>query len=153
MPGSARAPDGRVGSVDLRAPRVARMFRELFAGHYAGAEPTLRTFPNTEGYSETVAVTDILFQSFCAHHLLPFYGTAHVAYVPKERLVGLSKLARVVDWLGGGRRRVTAVACLQRDRADTTAPRSGRPGRASLQCGSGRCARSSPRLWTHRPSI
>lgn len=78
--------------------RVARMFRELFAGHYAGAEPTLRTFPNAEGYAETVAVTGIPFHSLCAHHFLPFYGTAHVAYVPKERLVGLSKLARVVDF-------------------------------------------------------
>ena len=78
--------------------RVARAFRELFAGHYAGAEPALRTFPNTEGYAETVAVTDISFHSLCAHHFLPFYGTAHVAYVPKERLLGLSKLARVVDF-------------------------------------------------------
>lgn len=78
--------------------RVARAFRELFAGSYAGAEPALRTFPNTEGYAETVAVTDIPFHSVCAHHFLPFYGTAHLAYVPKERLVGLSKLARVVDY-------------------------------------------------------
>jgi GTP cyclohydrolase I len=78
--------------------RVARAFRELFAGFYAGAEPALRTFPNTEGYAETVAVTDIPFHSVCAHHFLPFYGTAHLAYVPKERLVGLSKLARVVDY-------------------------------------------------------
>jgi GTP cyclohydrolase IA len=78
--------------------RVARAFRELFAGHYAGAEPTLRTFPNAEGYAETVAVTDIPFHSLCAHHFLPFYGTAHLAYLPKQRLVGLSKLARVVEF-------------------------------------------------------
>jgi GTP cyclohydrolase IA len=78
--------------------RVARAFRELFAGYYAAAEPTLRTFPNAEGYAEAVAVTDILFHSLCAHHFLPFYGTAHLAYVPSERLVGLSKLARVVDF-------------------------------------------------------
>ncbi len=78
--------------------RVARAFRELFAGFYAGAEPALRTFPNTEGYSEIVAVTDIPFHSLCAHHFLPFSGTAHLAYVPQERLVGLSKLARVVDF-------------------------------------------------------
>lgn len=91
--------------LDLKDPnlsgtewRVARAFRELFAGHYAGAEPTLRTFPNTEGYAEAVAVTDIPFHSVCAHHFLPFYGTAHLAYVPKKRLVGLSKLARVVDF-------------------------------------------------------
>jgi GTP cyclohydrolase I len=78
--------------------RVARAFRELFAGFYAGAEPTLRTFPNTEGYSEIIAVTDIPFHSLCAHHFLPFSGTAHLAYVPQGRLVGLSKLARLVDF-------------------------------------------------------
>jgi GTP cyclohydrolase I len=78
--------------------RVARAFRELFAGHYAGAEPTLRTFPNAESYAEPVAVTDIPFHSLCAHHFLPFFGTAHVAYVPKDRLVGLSKLSRAVDF-------------------------------------------------------
>ncbi len=78
--------------------RVARAFREMLAGHYAGVEPALRTFPNSEGYSEPVVVTDIPFHSLCAHHLLPFYGSAHLAYVPKERLVGLSKLAQVVDF-------------------------------------------------------
>lgn len=78
--------------------RVARAYRELFAGFYAGVEPKLRTFPNTVGYAEIVAVTDISFYSLCAHHFLPFYGTAHLAYVPKQRLVGLSKLARVVDF-------------------------------------------------------
>ena len=78
--------------------RVARAFRELFAGTYADEEPILRSFPNSEGYGEMVAVTDIPFHSICAHHFLPFSGTAHLAYVPRERLVGLSKLARVVDF-------------------------------------------------------
>lgn len=78
--------------------RVARAYRELFAGLYAGAAPDLRTFPNTEGYSEMVAITGIPFHSLCAHHLLPFFGTAHVAYLPKDRIVGLSKLARIVDF-------------------------------------------------------
>jgi GTP cyclohydrolase I len=78
--------------------RVARAFRELFAGHYAGREPDLRTFPNAEGYRETVTVTDVPFHSICAHHFLPFFGTAHLAYQPKDRLVGLSKLVRVVDY-------------------------------------------------------
>lgn len=77
--------------------RVARAYRELFAGLYAEA-PDLKTFPNTEGYSQMVAVTDIPFHSLCAHHILPFFGKAHVAYLPKERLVGLSKLARAVDF-------------------------------------------------------
>ncbi len=78
--------------------RVARAFGELFAGLRAGGEPELRTFPNTEGYSEIVAVTDIPFYSVCAHHFLPFFGAAHVAYLPGERIVGLSKLARVVEF-------------------------------------------------------
>ena len=78
--------------------RVARAYRELFAGLYAGSAPELRTFANTEGYSEMVAVTDIPFHSLCAHHLLPFFGTAHLAYLPGEKIVGLSKLARVVDF-------------------------------------------------------
>jgi GTP cyclohydrolase I len=77
--------------------RVARAYRFLFSGLEAGAEPELRTFPNEEGYSGMVAVTGIRFHSLCAHHFLPFFGTAHVAYLPKERLVGLSKLARAVE--------------------------------------------------------
>jgi len=77
--------------------RVARAYRELFAGLHDEA-PDLRTFPNSEGYSQMVAVTGIPFHSLCAHHLLPFFGVAHVAYVPRERIVGLSKLARVVDF-------------------------------------------------------
>jgi GTP cyclohydrolase I len=78
--------------------RLARAYRELFSGLYSGAAPDLRTFPNTDGYSEMVAVNDIPFFSLCAHHLLPFFGTAHVAYLPKDRIVGLSKLARAVDF-------------------------------------------------------
>ena len=78
--------------------RVARAYRELFAGLEEGAEPELRTFPNDEGYSQVVAVTGIPFHSLCAHHFLPFFGVAHVAYVPGERIVGLSKLARVVEF-------------------------------------------------------
>jgi GTP cyclohydrolase I len=78
--------------------RVARAYRELFAGLEEGAEPELRTFPNEEGYSQVVAVAGIPFHSLCAHHFLPFFGTAHVAYVPGQRIVGLSKLARVVEF-------------------------------------------------------
>ena len=78
--------------------RVARAYLELFSGLDPANEPELRTFPNVEGYSQMVAVTDVPFHSLCAHHFLPFFGTAHVAYVPKGRVVGLSKLARVVDY-------------------------------------------------------
>ena len=72
--------------------RVAAYFAEML-----GPEPfKLTTFPN-EGYDEMVLVRDIPFSSLCAHHLLPFTGVAHVAYIPGDRIVGLSKLARVVD--------------------------------------------------------
>jgi GTP cyclohydrolase IA len=57
----------------------------------------LTTFPNEEGYDELVVVRDIPFQSLCMHHLLPFHGVAHIAYLPAERILGLSKLARVVE--------------------------------------------------------
>ena len=78
--------------------RVARAYTELFAGLREGVEPDLRTFPNEERYSQMVAVTGIPFHSLCAHHFLPFFGTAHVAYLPGERILGLSKLARVVEF-------------------------------------------------------
>jgi GTP cyclohydrolase IA len=78
--------------------RVARAYRELFAGLEPGAEPRLSTFPNAEGYSEMVSMTGIPFFSLCAHHFLPFFGVAHVGYVPGQSILGLSKLARVVDF-------------------------------------------------------
>ncbi len=79
--------------------RVARAFRELFAGLDPANEPELRTFPNTDGYTDMVALTDIPFYSVCAHHFLPFFGAAHVAYSPGERLVGLSKLPRALEYI------------------------------------------------------
>jgi GTP cyclohydrolase I len=73
--------------------RVAAAFAELLAH-----EPfSLTTFANDAGYDELVVVRDIPFHSLCMHHLLPFHGVAHVAYLPGERIVGLSKLARVVE--------------------------------------------------------
>jgi GTP cyclohydrolase I len=73
--------------------RVAASLAELLTP--TAFEPT--TFPNDEGYDELVLARDIPFHALCAHHLLPFHGVAHVAYLPGERIVGLSKLARVVD--------------------------------------------------------
>ena len=73
--------------------RVAKAYAELLTPRPFKAT----TFPNDEGYDELVIVKEIPFQSLCAHHLLPFQGKAHVAYLPGERLVGLSKLARVVE--------------------------------------------------------
>ena len=57
----------------------------------------LTTFPNDEGYDELVVARDIPVQSLCEHHMLPFHGVAHVGYLPGERILGLSKLARVVE--------------------------------------------------------
>jgi GTP cyclohydrolase I len=73
--------------------RVVRMYEELLTPR--PFNPT--TFPNDAGYDEMVLVRDIRFTSLCAHHLLPFSGIAHVGYLPGERIVGLSKLARVVN--------------------------------------------------------
>lgn len=78
--------------------RVARAYEELFAGLREGGEPTWKSFPNTEGYSQMVSVVDVPFFSLCAHHFLPFFGSAHVAYIPGDQIVGLSKLARLVDF-------------------------------------------------------
>lgn len=78
--------------------RMARMFEELLSGLSRQAEPVLRTFPHQGPGDEPVLVTGIPFHSLCAHHLLPFFGIAHVAYLPEGRVAGLSKLARVVEF-------------------------------------------------------
>src|SRR3954463_1173681 len=75
--------------------RLAHAYAELLAV----PEYDFTTFPNEEGYDELVLVQDIPVQSVCEHHLLPFRGVAHVGYLPAERIVGLSKLARTVDHL------------------------------------------------------
>jgi len=63
---------------------------------------SLTTFPNEEGLDEIILLRDITVFSWCAHHLVPFWGLAHVAYIPRKRLVGLSKLARIVDHFARG---------------------------------------------------
>ncbi len=78
--------------------RVVEAYDELFQGyHLCPAEVLNRTFGETAGYDDFVLVRDIPFTSHCEHHMMPFYGKAHVAYTPVERVVGLSKLARLVD--------------------------------------------------------
>jgi GTP cyclohydrolase I len=76
--------------------RVARMYAELFAGLHEDPRPHLRKF-FTEKYDEVVLVKDISFNSMCEHHMLPFMGKAHIGYLPNGRVIGLSKLARVVE--------------------------------------------------------
>ena len=76
--------------------RVARMYAELFSGLHADPREHLRKF-FTEKYDEVVLVRDISFNSVCEHHMMPFMGKAHIGYLPDGRVVGLSKLARVVE--------------------------------------------------------
>jgi len=76
--------------------RVARMYAELFAGLHDDPRIHLQKF-FTEKYDEMVLVRDISFNSMCEHHLLPFTGVAHIGYIPNGKVVGLSKLARVVE--------------------------------------------------------
>ncbi len=76
--------------------RVARMYAELFSGLHEDPRLHLRKF-FTEKYDEVVLVRDISFNSMCEHHMMPFMGKAHIGYLPNGRVVGLSKLARVVE--------------------------------------------------------
>ncbi len=78
--------------------RVARSYRELFAGYETDPRAYLeRTFEEVGGYDEMVVLQDIRVVSFCEHHMLPVIGRAHVGYLPTDRVVGISKLARVVQ--------------------------------------------------------
>jgi GTP cyclohydrolase I len=78
--------------------RVAAAYVELLTPRSF----TLTTFPNDEGYDELVVARDIPFHSLCQHHLLPFMGVAHIGYLPGERILGLSKLARLVEMFARG---------------------------------------------------
>jgi GTP cyclohydrolase IA len=78
--------------------RVVKAFSEWFAGYTEDPEAFLeRTFSETEGYDEMVVLTDIRFSSHCEHHVAPIIGRAHVAYLPDRRVIGISKLARLVE--------------------------------------------------------
>ena len=88
---------GREGLQDT-PKRVAKAFREFYAGY--GEDPAEildKIFSEVEGYDDIVLVRDIPFYSHCEHHMVPFYGVAHLAYYPTRGVVGLSKLARLVD--------------------------------------------------------
>ena len=78
--------------------RVVKSYEEFFDGYSSDPEEILqRTFSETEGYDEMVVLRDIRLESHCEHHMLPIIGRAHIAYIPMKRVVGISKLARVVD--------------------------------------------------------
>lgn len=81
--------------------RVVRSYEEFFSGYAQDPETILRTtFEETDGYDEMVVLRDIDFESHCEHHMVPIIGRAHVAYLPKSRVVGVSKLVRVVEAYG-----------------------------------------------------
>ncbi|HJR87821.1 MAG TPA: GTP cyclohydrolase I FolE [Acidimicrobiia bacterium] len=85
--------EGLVGTPE----RVGRMFAEIFEGIHRDPADEIDAFFGDEHYQEIVMVRDIPFQTFCEHHMLPFLGKAHVAYIPKGRVTGLSKLARLLE--------------------------------------------------------
>ena len=78
--------------------RVAKMYLDIFSGLDEGTRPKLTTFPNDERYTAMVMEKEIPFYSMCSHHFIPFYGHGHIAYIPNERIVGLSKLPRLLEF-------------------------------------------------------
>jgi GTP cyclohydrolase I len=92
--GDDPAREGLVGTPD----RVVRSYEEFFSGYDDDPVAYLeRTFEEVEGYDEMIVLRDIRFESHCEHHLAPIIGRAHIAYLPNKRVVGISKLARVLD--------------------------------------------------------
>ncbi len=92
--GDDPAREGLLGTPD----RVVRAYEEFFGGYQIDpVEMLQRTFEETDGYDEMVLLRDIRFESHCEHHMVPIIGVAHVAYFPRTRVVGISKLARVVE--------------------------------------------------------
>jgi len=86
--------EGLIGTPD----RVVRSYEEFFAGYQDDpAEILQRTFEEVEGYDEVVMLRDIRLESYCEHHMVPIIGRVHIGYLPDKRVVGISKLARVVD--------------------------------------------------------
>ena len=87
----------REGLIDTPR-RVVKSYKELFGGYAVDPVQLLeRTFEEVEGYDEIVLLRDIRLESYCEHHMVPIIGRVHVAYLPDRRVVGISKLARVVD--------------------------------------------------------
>ena len=81
--------------------RVIRAYKEFFAGYEEDPEQVLtKTFEEVEGYDDAVIVRNIRVESHCEHHMVPIVGVAHVGYIPNKKVVGISKLARVVDIYG-----------------------------------------------------
>ena len=87
----------REGLIDTPS-RVIRAYEEFFAGYLQDPREILaRTFTEVEGYDEMIVMNDIRFESHCEHHMVPIIGKAHIGYLPNRRVVGISKLARLVE--------------------------------------------------------
>ena len=81
--------------------RVVRAYREFYAGYEVDPEEILsKTFEEVEGYDEMVIVKNIRVESHCEHHMVPILGMGHIGYIPNKRVVGISKLARIIDVFG-----------------------------------------------------
>jgi GTP cyclohydrolase I len=115
--------------------RVARMYAEVFSGLHSNPREFLKK-SFTQKYDEMVLVRDIRYESFCEHHLLPFTGVAHVAYIPNGKVVGLSKIPRVVDALA---RRPQLQERLTEELADLLMNELGAKGVAVIMHGSHSC--------------
>ena len=90
----------REGLIDT-PKRVVKAYKEFFSGYEEDPEEILsRTFEEVEGYDDAVIVRNIRVESHCEHHMVPIVGVAHIGYIPKKRVVGISKLARLVDLFG-----------------------------------------------------
>jgi GTP cyclohydrolase I len=76
--------------------RIALSYRELLSGYDEDLSKTITTF-DSDGYNELILLKNIEIYSLCEHHMLPFFGKAHVAYIPSDKIIGISKLARIVD--------------------------------------------------------
>ena len=144
----------REGLLDTPA-RVAKSYRELFGGYDLAPEDVLgRTFEEVAGYDDMVLVKDIPFYSHCEHHMVPIIGKAHIAYLPDGRVLGLSKIARVVDIFA----RPPADpgnhdgADCPLHRRNPAAARCGRPHRGPSTC-AWRCAACRSRAQPRSPPL
>jgi GTP cyclohydrolase I len=101
--------------------RVVKAYEELFAGYDQDAGEALsRVFEEVEGYEDIVLIRDIPFVSHCEHHMAPFFGKAHIGYYPRHGVVGLSKLARIVDMFARRLQTQEAMSAQIVDAVDTT---------------------------------
>ncbi len=108
--------DPRREGLTLTPHRYAKALRELTSGYRVDVDATINNAVFRESYDEMVLVRDISFYSLCEHHLLPFFGRAHVAYIPEKRIIGLSKLPKIVEIFA---RRLQVQERLTRQIADT----------------------------------